>query len=64
MGGARGVFRSIDSGASWLGIHDDNHQYGGPGDSQFVIGDANTYGVVYMSTAGRGIVTGKPIVSN
>ncbi|MES2165025.1 MAG: GDSL-type esterase/lipase family protein [Pseudomonadota bacterium] len=62
--GVRGVFRSIDSGASWLRINDDNHQYGGPGDAQFVIGDANTYGVVYMSTAGRGIVTGKPIVSN
>ncbi|GJJ00764.1 hypothetical protein RugamoR64_13020 [Duganella rhizosphaerae] len=59
----RGVFRSDDSGASWTRINDDNHQYGGPGDAQFVIGDANTYGVVYMSTAGRGIVTGKPIVA-
>ncbi|MCU6498615.1 GDSL-type esterase/lipase family protein [Rugamonas sp. A1-17] len=64
VGGVRGLFRSTDSGASWLRINDDNHQYGGPGDAQFVIGDANTYGVVYMSTAGRGIVTGKPIVAN
>lgn len=62
--GVRGVFRSTDSGASWVRINDDNHQYGGPGDAQFLIGDANTYGVVYMSTAGRGIVTGKPIVAN
>jgi hypothetical protein len=25
-----------------------------------VVGDMNTFGVVYMSTAGRGIVVGKP----
>jgi xyloglucan-specific exo-beta-1,4-glucanase len=58
--GVRGVYRSVDSGASWLRINDDQHQYGGPGDAQFVIGDMNTFGVVYMSTAGRGIVFGKP----
>ncbi|WP_202423535.1 WD40/YVTN/BNR-like repeat-containing protein [Duganella margarita] len=60
VGGVRGVFRSTDSGASWLRINDDQHQYGGPGDAQFVVGDMNTFGVVYMSTAGRGIVFGKP----
>jgi hypothetical protein len=60
VGGVRGVFRSTDSGASWLRINDDQHQYGGPGDAQFVVGDMNTFGVVYMSTAGRGIVVGKP----
>jgi len=60
VGGVRGVFRSTDSGANWLRINDDAHQYGGPGDAQFVLGDMNTYGVVYMSTAGRGIVFGKP----
>ncbi|WP_373990916.1 exo-alpha-sialidase [Duganella sp. BuS-21] len=59
--GIRGVFRSTDSGASWLRINDDRHQYGGPGDAQFVVGDMNTFGVVYMSTAGRGIVYGKPV---
>lgn len=59
--GVRGVFRSTDSGASWLRINDDQHQYGGPGDAQFVVGDMNTFGVVYMSTAGRGIVYGKPV---
>jgi lysophospholipase L1-like esterase/photosystem II stability/assembly factor-like uncharacterized protein len=58
--GVRGVFRSTDTGATWLRINDDQHQYGGPGDAQFVVGDANTFGVVYMSTAGRGIVFGKP----
>jgi photosystem II stability/assembly factor-like uncharacterized protein len=58
--GVRGVFRSTDGGAGWLRINDDQHQYGGPGDAQFVVGDMNTFGVVYMSTAGRGIVYGRP----
>jgi lysophospholipase L1-like esterase/photosystem II stability/assembly factor-like uncharacterized protein len=60
VGGVRGVFRSTDTGATWLRINDDDHQYGGPGDAQFVIGDMNTFGIVFMSTAGRGIVFGKP----
>lgn len=60
VGGVRGVFRSLDAGASWLRINDDQHQYGGPGDAQFVVGDMNRFGVVYMSTAGRGIVFGQP----
>ncbi len=60
VGGVRGVFRSTDTGVTWLRINDDDHQYGGPGDAQFVIGDSNTFGNVFMSTAGRGIVFGKP----
>ncbi len=55
VGGVTGVFRSIDQGASWLRINDDAHQYGGPGNGQFVIGDMNVYGRVFMSTVGRGI---------
>jgi hypothetical protein len=58
--GVRGVYRSLDAGAHWLRINDDAHQYGGPGNGQFIVGDMNTFGVVYMSTAGRGIVYGKP----
>ncbi|MFA9216976.1 MAG: GDSL-type esterase/lipase family protein [Sphingomonadaceae bacterium] len=58
--GVRGLFCSRDSGANWRRINDDAHQYGGPGDGQFVVGDMNQAGVVYMSTAGRGIVYGKP----
>lgn len=57
----RGVYRSLDGGASWLRINDDAHQYGGPGDGQFIVGDMNRFGVVYMSTAGRGIVYGRPV---
>jgi photosystem II stability/assembly factor-like uncharacterized protein len=60
VGGVRGIHRSIDAGATWTRINDDAHQYGGPGDGQFIVGDMNRYGVVYMSTAGRGIVYGKP----
>jgi len=58
--GVRGVHRSIDAGTTWTRINDDAHQYGGPGDGQFIVGDMNRYGVVYMSTAGRGIVYGTP----
>jgi len=58
--GVRGIHRSIDGGATWTRVNDDAHQYGGPGDGQFIVGDMNRYGVVYMSTAGRGIVYGTP----
>jgi xyloglucan-specific exo-beta-1,4-glucanase len=58
-GGVRGVYRSDDSGQSFVRINDDAHQYGGLGNGQFLVGDANVYGTVYMSTAGRGLVMGK-----
>lgn len=57
-GGARGVYRSIDKGETWERINDDKHQYGGPANGKFVVGDWNVYGRVYMSTAGRGLVYG------
>ena len=60
-GGKRGLYRSTDQGASWIRINDDTHQFGGPGNAQFVVGDMNTEGVVYMSTVGRGIVYGAPV---
>jgi len=60
VGGVRGVHRSLDLGRSWRRINDDAHQYGGPGDGHFIVGDMNRFGVVYMSTAGRGIVHGRP----
>jgi len=61
VGGVRGVHRSTDAGATWVQVNDATHQYGGPANGQFVTGDMNTFGVVYMSTAGRGIVYGKPL---
>ena len=60
VGGVRGLFRSTDTGQTWTRINDNAHQYGGPGNGHFVVGDMNTFGVVYMSTAGRGIVVGRP----
>lgn len=60
VNGVVGVHRSIDEGATWTRVNDDAHEYGGPGNGQFVSGDMNVYGRVYMSTAGRGIAYGEP----
>jgi xyloglucan-specific exo-beta-1,4-glucanase len=59
-GQANGVYRSDDEGASWLRINDDAHEFGGLANGQFILGDANVYGRVYMSSAGRGILVGTP----
>lgn len=59
VGGVLGIYRSIDEGATWVRVNDDNHQYGGMANGQIVLGDMNVYGRVYMSTAGRGIVYGE-----
>ncbi len=59
--GVRGLYRSIDEGASWVRVNDDAHEFGGPANGAFVAGDMNVYGRVYMSTAGRGIVFGEPL---
>ena len=59
VGGVTGIFRSTDEGATWVRLNDDAHQFGGPGNGQFVIGDMNTYGIVYMSTVGRGVIAGQ-----
>lgn len=56
VSGTEGVYRSTNRGASWTRINDNNHQWGGTGNGNFVIGDMNTYGRVYISTVGRGIV--------
>jgi photosystem II stability/assembly factor-like uncharacterized protein len=58
VGGVLGIHRSDDMGATWTRINDDSHEYGGPGNGNFVMGDRNVYGRVFMSTAGRGLVYG------
>ena len=58
----RGLYRSTDAGATWVRVNDDAHQYGGPGNGQFVVGDMNVDGRVYMSTVGRGVVYGTPVL--
>ena len=55
-----GIYRSTDKCKTFERVNDDMHQFGGPGNGKFVIGDMNTYGVVYMSTVGRGTIVGAP----
>jgi len=52
-----GVYRSDDSGATWVHINDATHQYGSV---QCITGDSRTYGRVYFGTNGRGIIYGDP----
>lgn len=60
VGETVGVFGSDDAGKTWTRVNDDGHEYGGLANGEFVMGDMNTYGVVYMSTAGRGIAARVP----
>jgi len=59
VGDITGVFMSTDEGGSWVRANDDEHEYGGLANGEFIVGDMNVYGRVYMSTAGRGIVYGE-----
>ena len=52
-----GVYRSTDSGNTWVCINTKN-LYGGTGNGNFLVGDMNEFGKVYMSTVGCGIVYG------
>ena len=53
-----GVYRSTDAGKTWVCINTD-HLYGGTGNGNYLVGDMNEFGKVYMSTVGCGIVYGK-----
>jgi hypothetical protein len=57
LDGVAGVFRSDDSGASWVRISDEAHQYGWP---HCINGDSRIYGRVYLGTNGRGVLYGDP----
>lgn len=50
-----GVYRSTDAGETWVLINSE-HLYGGTGNGNFLVGDMNEFGTVYMSTVGCGIV--------
>ncbi|GAA3821660.1 cellulose binding domain-containing protein [Sphaerisporangium flaviroseum] len=54
--GVHGVYRSDDTGATWIRINDDKHQYGNFGEA--LTGDPRIYGRVYIGTNGRGIIYG------
>ncbi len=53
-----GIYRSTDGGKSWVCINTD-HLYGGTGNGNFLVGDMDEFGKVYMSTVGCGIVYGR-----
>ena len=55
-----GIYRSTDKCKTFERVNDDMHQFGGPGNGNFVQGDMNNFGVVYMSTVGRGTIVGAP----
>ncbi|PQO93909.1 dockerin [Massilia phosphatilytica] len=52
-GGVWGVWHSDDGGATWARFNDDAHQYAGIG---VIAGDWNTYGRIYFSGNGRGVI--------
>lgn len=56
IGSTQGIFRSDDTGVSWVRINDDQHQYGNAGDA--ITGDPRVYGRVYLGTNGRGVIYG------
>ncbi len=58
-----GIYRSQDGGKTWLLINQ-NKLYGGTGNGNFLVGDMNEFGKVYMSTVGCGIVYGELVNSD
>ena len=53
-----GIYRSTNGGKSWDCINTD-HLFGGTGNGNYLVGDMDEFGKVYMSTVGCGIVYGK-----
>ena len=56
--GQRGFFRFTDSGAGWVRINDDQHQWGLV---LHITGDPKKFGRVYLGTHGRGTFYGDPV---
>ncbi len=56
VSGVQGIFRSTDTGTTWVRINDNAHQWGG---YSLVVGDPKTFGTVYIApNSGRGIIYG------
>jgi len=60
VGSVKGMYQSIDEAKTWTRVDDAAHQFGSLANGNFVRGDMNTFGVVYKSTAGRGIAARMP----
>lgn len=58
VSGQPGLFRSIDAGATWVAIHDDDNRFGS---INHITGDPRQFGRVYLGTGGRGILVGDPV---
>ncbi len=52
-----GIYRSTDGGKTWVCINTD-YLYGGTGNGNYIVGDMDEFGKMYMSTVGCGIVVG------
>ncbi len=60
IGGVLGMYQSVDEAKTWTRVDDALHRFGALANGGFVRGDMNTFGVVYRSTAGRGIAVRMP----
>jgi photosystem II stability/assembly factor-like uncharacterized protein len=56
IAGTHGIFRSDDTGITWIKLTDDLHQFGS---ASRLTGDPRVFGRVYFCTGGRGIVYGE-----
>ncbi|MDB1088987.1 cellulose binding domain-containing protein [Streptomyces sp. ACA25] len=55
--GVRGIYRSDNTGESWVRINDDSRQWAWTGGA--IAGDPRVHGRVYVGTNGRGIIVGE-----
>jgi xyloglucan-specific exo-beta-1,4-glucanase len=58
LGQLTAIFRSDDSGQSWIRLNDDQHQWGRR--FRCICGDPRIFGRVYVGTDGRAILYGTP----
>ncbi len=58
LAGVQAIFRSDDSGITWLRINDDQHQFGGT--PTVIAADPRIFGRLYIGMNGRGILYGDP----